>query len=342
MTEIFPWQSQILIDLLGRWRAGTLPHALLFNGATGIGKVQFAEQWAALMLCDKVVETVSSVEASLDNLQTCGQCQGCKLMKAGTHPDIKRIYSDDGKAIPVDSVREVSRYLSLKSQLAQMQIVIISPAEKMNRFSANSLLKTLEEPTPNTLLILVTDRPANLLPTIRSRCQTIAFAQPSTEAASQWLQQQCQQQGLTIDQQQITELLYLTNQSPLTALAYARSDALTHRQTLLESLVKLSNQTADPIMETTAWSSPNVTQSLQWLLLWTMDMIRLKSDAIGDDKSTGGTISTLKKLSEKIDLQILFKFLDKLTESRRLLDTQVNQQLLLEDVLIGWSRISKT
>ena len=338
MTHVFPWQHDILQGLLKRWHAGQLPHALLFSGIGGIGKEDFAARFAALLFCEKCQPQVVN-QGNLESLAPCGQCQGCKLIQAGSHPDFRFVRSDEGKAIPIDTIRGVGEFLTMKSQLAPMQVVIISPADKMNRFSANSLLKTLEEPTPDTLLMLVTNRPSSLLPTIRSRCQGVPFHRPSLEQASQWLRAQCEAKGLAVNDSQLHGLLQLADRAPLTALAYAEGDALSLREKMITSLGKLARQQADPVTEAGNWLDSGVTQSIKWLTLWTMDMIRLKSGAPLDDKTTDGHWPMLQKLTENIDLQRLFAYLDKLTESARLLDTQVNKELMMEDLLISWSRL---
>ena len=270
-------------------------------------------------------------------------------MAAGTHPDYRAVYSEEGKAIPIDTVRALCEALSMKSQLASLQVVIISPADKMNRFSANSLLKTLEEPTPNTLLILVTNQVNRLLPTIRSRCQLVLFTTPTSEQAGDWLHTQCAEKGVDIDRASGQALLDLAGNAPLTALAYAESGALERREILISSMEKLARRQADPIVEVQNWLEPALNQSLNWLTLWVMEMIRLKSGATMVDNrvdaSGQSSINSVQKrlglLAETLDLRRLFDYLDKLTESTRLLDSQVNPQLMMEDVLISWSRLTK-
>lgn len=352
MKSFYPWHEEQLSALLKRWHGGQLPHALLFTGIEGIGKQNFAEQFARLLMCERCGSDIRTASKAPIELTPCGVCQGCKLMKAGSHPDFQSVYSDEGKAIPIDTIRGVSEFLTLKSQLAAQQVVIISPAEKMNRFSANSLLKTLEEPTPNTLLMLVTSRPDSLLPTIRSRCQKLVFHRPSMDQASQWLHGQLlsgTDMGAVIEDSQLHALLSLADRAPLKALEYAKTGALQVREKMIASLEKLSVQQLDPVTEAQAWTDAGVTQSIKWLLMWTMEMIRLKSGAavvdIFDTKSgnsvTDQVQDRLKNLSEKIDLQNLFVYLDKLTQNTRLLDSQVNQQLMMEDVLISWCRLSR-
>jgi len=338
MSALYPWQHELRQSLLKRWHADQLPHALLFSGIGGIGKEDFAAHFATLLFCEKCQPQVVQHD-TLKDLAPCGQCQGCKLIQAGSHPDFRFVRSDEGKAIPIDTIRGVGEFLSMKSQLAPMQVVIISPADKMNRFSANSLLKTLEEPTPNTLLILVTNRPNSLLPTIRSRCQQVLFHRPQWEQALKWLETGCDSRGLKLDETQLSSLLSLADQAPLTALAYAETDALSQRETLMSSLDKLARRQADPVIEAGNWLDCGVTQCIKWLTLWTMDLIRLKSGALPDDNTQDGHQTTLQKLAENSDLQWLFGYLDKLTEAARLLDTQVNQELMLEDLLISWGRM---
>lgn len=345
MHQFLPWQTGITDQLLQRWRAGELPHALLFSGAEGIGKNHFAGHFSRLLFCKSGSTT--------DTVEPCGHCQGCKLMNAGTHPDFRWVQSDEGKAIPIDTIRGIGEFLSLKSQLSSMQVVIISPADKLNIFAANSLLKTLEEPTANTLLILVTSRPDRLLPTIRSRCQIVPFPVPPRDKAAAWMAQQCQanriatgsSQDSTEGKDTTSRLLALAGGAPLVALKYAQTGALAAHDDMLGSFEKLAAQGLDPVSEAGKWFEKGSSQSIKWLISWTTEMIRLKSAADLADNSDGDTANRhsarLKKLSEKTDLKRLFAYLDKLTECLRLLDTQVNQQLIMEDLLIGWSRLGK-
>ncbi len=116
-----------------------------------------------------------------------------RLLAAGTHPDLVALsfgLRKDGvtrSEIVVDQIRDLSQRLSMASQFGGWQVVTIDPADAMNAAAANALLKTLEEPTPSTLLALVADEPARLPATIRSRCQRIDFLVPSREAALEWL-----------------------------------------------------------------------------------------------------------------------------------------------------------
>ncbi len=169
MSAIYPWQQEQWRLLKARNDKGRLPHALLLTGMDGMGKQQFASALAQALLC-----RYRDSEGF-----ACGACPACERFQAGTHPDFLPVTpGDEGKAITVDMARAVSEFLVLRSHYEGSRIVILAPAEAMNVAAANSLLKTLEEPAPETLLILLASAPGALLATIRSRCQQIKFVLP--------------------------------------------------------------------------------------------------------------------------------------------------------------------
>lgn len=331
MFKPYPWHDPVRRQLLARIQGGTLPHALLFTGGNGIGKREFAIQLGQLLLC----ETFHANSAT-ENPVSCGHCQACALNKAGTHPDFKLVQPEsEGKIISIDQIRELAEFLGLKSHYGRGQVAIIHPAEKMNKFAANSLLKTLEEPTEASLIILVTSRPSALLPTIRSRCQEVAFHQPAIESSLPWLRERSTSQ----DDAEIRAMLHLANGGPLEALNYLQNNSRALVEELLKSFINLTLGRADPVTVAKVWAETDVGALSKWLILWTCYMIRLKYDSQQPDIYSVGDQS-LKKLASTVDLMALYGFLDKLTETRRLLDSQANIQLLLEDLLITWLQLA--
>ncbi|MET0506002.1 MAG: DNA polymerase III subunit delta', partial [Luteibacter sp.] len=164
-----------------RARAG-LPHARRLAGPAGLGKRDFLAAFVKGLLCQNPSDGAP-----------CGVCRSCQLVAAGTHPDVVTLtfgLRKDGvtrSEIVVDQIRDLSQRLAMSSQFGGWQVATVDPADAMNAAAANALLKTLEEPTPATLLVLVADEPARLPATIRSRCQRIDFLVPSREVSMAWL-----------------------------------------------------------------------------------------------------------------------------------------------------------
>ncbi|MBN2298482.1 MAG: DNA polymerase III subunit [Deltaproteobacteria bacterium] len=148
--------------LRGSINAGKVPHAFLFAGPEGLGKTKVALEFFKALNC---LETPGDA---------CDTCRSCMKAQGLTHPDLIML-SGDGGVIQVKEVRDVISDISLKPFEARKRVIIIEPAELMNKASSNAILKTLEEPPSGTVLILVSHKPVMLLPTITSRCQIIRF-----------------------------------------------------------------------------------------------------------------------------------------------------------------------
>lgn len=158
--------------LKGALRGTGLAHAYLFHGEEGIGKQRVARALAQTANCPDA-GTPPAGEA-------CGECPSCRAMAAGTHPDLLTI-APDGAVIKIHQVRELQQKMTLRPMSAACRFVIFNEADALNQEAANALLKSLEEPPPQTVLILITARPHALLPTVVSRCQPIRFS-PLTPA----------------------------------------------------------------------------------------------------------------------------------------------------------------
>ncbi|BDM64684.1 DNA polymerase III subunit delta' [Shewanella sp. NFH-SH190041] len=174
-TADFPWLTEGFTRVIQQLRQGTLGHALLIGVEQGLGGAVLANDIAAAACC---------LQPSA--LGACGHCKSCQLFNAGNHPDCYPVRAD-GNQIKVDQIRELCQKLTATAQQGGRRIAVIYECERMNTAAANALLKTLEEPGKETLLILQSQTPGRLLPTISSRCQRLKFVAPDLTTLAQWL-----------------------------------------------------------------------------------------------------------------------------------------------------------
>ena len=207
-----PWQQPQKERLQLQIAADRLPHALLFSGIKDIGKKNFAFALGAQLLCSHP-----------DSGNACNQCSSCHLVNAGTHPDLRLVHPEDSRLIVIEQIRHLTEWVVQTAQQGGRKVSILYPAEQMNIQSANALLKCLEEPGADTFLILVTDQPGRLLPTVRSRCQRIEFQVPSEEEAIPWLQSR------TDSGADISSLLAMAAGAPLKVVNQFDEDYLSRR-----------------------------------------------------------------------------------------------------------------
>jgi DNA polymerase-3 subunit delta' len=174
---VFPWLDYTFKQLASRINVNKLHHALLIQGPSGLGKANFVLQLAQLLLCK-----------ARQGDKVCGQCQSCLLNASTTHPDLHVVESD--KQIGVEQIRDAIKKLVSSAHMSGSKVLIIYHAHTMTESSANALLKTLEEPTANTFLLLTTDKPERLLATIKSRCEKLALPLPTLDATIAWVKPQ--------------------------------------------------------------------------------------------------------------------------------------------------------
>ena len=165
-THVKGHDSQI--DAFARmYNRGRLAHAYLFAGPAGVGKALFARELAKALTCEG---------REPDALAACDACASCRLVDADTHPDVMRVGRPEGKfQLPIETIRELCAWMALSAARGKHKVAVVDDAEFLNMESSNAFLKTLEEPPPGSVLVLVTSRVEDVLPTIQSRCQTVRF-----------------------------------------------------------------------------------------------------------------------------------------------------------------------
>ena len=296
---------------------GRLPHALLISGAEGVGKQQLAEQLAFSLLCEN---------PAADGAR-CGRCPSCGWLAAGSHPDLLiRAPEEAGKAIKIDQVRSLCAELGMTSHAGRYKIAIIKPADAMNVNAANSLLKTLEEPTDRTLLVLISASPGRLPATIRSRCQQIQVRAPERDVAAAWLRSR----GVEADK--ATSYLQLARGAPLKALELAGTAGGNLRDQRLDQLAGLGSGKLDPVQTAREWLEHQEQQSLEWWQEWLQDAIRWK---LGSQPFAAAP--ELQQILETVDCRQLFELMDKVSGALRSTGSGLNRQLIMEDLLISWA-----
>ncbi len=300
---------------------GRMPHALLLTGQPGVGKAALAEYLARQLLCDALVA---------DGVPCC-RCAGCLQYAAGTHPDFFRVEpAEDATVIKVDQVRELAEKLSLSSHHGGFKVALLTPADTMNINAANSLLKTLEEPSDNTVLLLVSARPARLPATIRSRCQLVRVGIPARDDALRWLAGQ-------VPDDQLDIYLQLAHGAPLEALRQAQDDLISLRRERLDALLGILDGTRSALAVAQEWSSDEEFQGIRWLREWLMDLLRIRLTGRTDSVRSADLAAALAGLARRLESRVMFRQLDSINSLLRLTAGSLNRQLLTEDVLLAWA-----
>jgi DNA polymerase-3 subunit delta' len=323
---IAPWLEAAWHSLDARIRQARLPHALLVAGAAGMGKRDLAQALAARLLC-----TAPDAAGF-----ACGRCRGCVLSAAGSHPDRVHVTleaRDDGKLrseITVEQIRGLSQHLSMTPQLGGVQVALIDPADAMNVSAANALLKTLEEPSSNTVMILVSDQPSRLPATIRSRCQRVDARFPSRPAAMAWLDSK----GVTsTDAARALDFAAGNPGYAVELAAPARRGVLVEVLTTLEALLTRKAQTADIALR---WTREDAGERLAFVA----QVVRLLSwRRLGARAHQMPELDRLARLTDQVDFSKLWAAWERTNRARQDLGGPLRGELLLVEVLRAWCEL---
>jgi DNA polymerase-3 subunit delta' len=327
LEQSLPWLQPSWSQLSRYIHQKRIPQALLIIGKKGLGKQQLAEYYAQSLLC--AVPLASGI--------FCGDCSSCLLFKAQTHPDYTLIQPEQaGKAIGISVIRQLTTKLTLKPQFDANRVVIINSADSLNNASANAFLKYLEEPTERTSIILITDSPNKLPATIKSRCQKLNILLPDESELITWLRKQ----GVVED----TELLInLSQRAPLLAKNMADSSVLKLRTDCFNDWIKYTHSKMSVVSLAEQWHKLAKTEIdflMSWLVSWVTDMIKLTFHRQPITIVNIDLKSNLQELVQGLDLKDLYNYYDFLLLRQQKLDTQLNKQLMFEEILIQWTQIS--
>jgi DNA polymerase III subunit delta' len=315
-ADSLPWLKQSQQRLRTALASGHLPHSLLVLSVPGLGAEQLANWIAALVLCES------------SGLRPCDACASCRLLRSDSHPDAHVVrLEDDAQQIKVDQVRELIDSLITKSYRGGYKVGVIEGAESLNANGANAFLKTLEEPSADTILIMIA-RPNHRLPaTIASRCLRLKLDPPATDDAVAWLNARSPGTGPW------HAALALAGGAPLRAIQLDAEGLATVDADMRQSMAELAEGSVDVTLLAERWlrSSPGV--RISWLENWITQRVYASLGAATSHQTAEPVRLPAALLKPKI--RALFELLDAARDVRRLAPTGMNQQLALEALLIG-------
>ena len=306
-----PWHEEHWQRLRQRLQASQLAHALMFAGPAGLGKRDLVKRLAGAALCLRPEQG-----------EACGRCRACVLLAAGNHPDLLRVeleLNTQGnlrKEIRVQQIRDLSHSLSMTSQLGGRQLAIIDPADAMNGPAANALLKTLEEPAADTVLILLADQPWRLPATVRSRCQQITLHLPSTTQALQWLRSE----GI----RDAEAALQAAAGNPGLARDWSQQGLLALRGEVHADLQQLVRGHDEPWSVSRRWADESAAQRLWFAARAANSALRARS------------LGSACVLGSQLDNVQLADWFDKANQAREDLRGPLRPELVVFSVLSAW------
>lgn len=346
---IYPWQQDDwnnLQSLRGQW-----PHALLFHGQAGIGKADFARHLAHGLLC----------EAPLTGGHPCGSCPACRWLAQGNHPDFRIVVpesmmadvapaeteegggtssggnSADGdgekksktlsREIKIEQVRALLEFSTVGAHRGGLRVVVLYPAEALNTAAANALLKTLEEPPPGVVFLLVSAHVERLLPTVVSRCRQWPLPRPEAAAALSWLSAQ----GLTDAQALLAE----AGGAPLAAVALAQDP---HRDLQRLTLAQwAAGANCDAFACGEALQKAPIPLVLGWMQRWLFDLLAFKT--AGQGRYYPGAAEALARCAQQADAGRLARLIHVVNRQRAAENHPLNARLVFEALMFSYREI---
>jgi DNA polymerase III subunit delta' len=318
-----PWFAAPCSEVEQALGAGRLTHGLLIHEDLGAGGLELA-RWVAQRVNCAQSEGARSSEAEERASAPCGECQQCRWIGVDQHPDVT-LLKPEGESVQIliQPVRDLAADLALTSHGRGYKVAIIAPADAMNPFAANALLKTLEEPPRRTLVLLVTSQPSRLLPTLRSRCSRLRVRGPTRREAAAFL-------AAARGAGPWEEALCATGAGPF-ALLDADPAALAQlRAETLSTLHDIGSGNLQPPAVAERWARGDLATRLACLESWVTESI-LESSAIRDATHLSGA-------ALPSNICRLFEFSDAIRDMRKLAHTSINKTMAVETLLWRWAR----
>ena len=319
--KAFDWHKDEFSRLLAA--KSNLPHALLLQGPRGTGKLVFARALAQALLC----ETPTAASA-------CSTCSACLWFAAGTHPDYRQIEPGDAEgedaeegekktSIAVKQIRILPDFINVSSHRGGPKVVVLHPAEALNVNAANALLKSLEEPPAGTYFLLVTHRPHQLLPTIKSRCQQVSLRAPDPGAAAVWLAGQ----GV---REPALALAHMGD-APLLALELNGTEYWGARAAFLR---QLTARDIDVLAAAEAVRDIPIPHVIAWLQKWSYDMVHQRT--LGRVRYNPDQQEAIARAAAAAQPLAALRFHREMVKLQRVAHHPLNARLFIEHVLLAY------
>ena len=309
-----PWLSEQIVALRAAYTADRMPHALLIHESPGAGGEWLTSWVTQLLMCLHAEKA------------PCGVCAGCVRVASGQHPDVIYVKPlEDSRQIRIEQVRELSQELALTSHQGGYKIGVLAPADALNRFAANALLKTLEEPPPRTVLMLVASQPSRLPATVLSRCQRVRIQPPSRAAAIAWLES-------VRGKGEWQAALDILGDAPIAALEADVPAVVRIGEEVRRGLQEILARNADPVELAERWARADLPLRLRCFENWLTDRIHRYLGQPGFLTELGA-VPYLQDPETVLNIRQLFELLDGVRDLKSQLDTPINRGLALEDLL---------
>lgn len=327
--EALPWLHPVWQKMLERIKQNRLPHALMLKGVAGLGKRLFADMLAARMLCQN------------NETYACGSCKSCQLVAAGSHSDLLVCApEDDSKVIKVDQVRLLNDFVSQSPHVSSVKVVILDPASALNQNAANALLKNLEEPSGRVVYLILDHLVGNVLPTIRSRCQVIDIRGPSETALFEWINHQLQSsQDSPINEDAVADVIHLASGAPLALQKLMEDEAHVKQNELITSLGGVLKNKVTPVDAAKVWLTVPVLRLIAWQIAWLDNIIRYQLTTELALLKPASAVDMFKFLAESVPSEKIFELRQMILEAQLGLNSNLNESLLIEDLLIKWKAL---
>jgi DNA polymerase-3 subunit delta' len=305
-------QDKTIRFLIQSIKNNRLASSYLFIGPEGVGKALVAKEFAKLLNCQK------------DNLDACDICSSCLKIENRNHPDIHWVEKDDSGIIKIEQIRRLGQEISLKPYEAKKKVFIINEAHLMNAEASNALLKTLEEPPRDSILILATNSAERMFSTIVSRCQKVFFSSMAMDELKFILEKNYNLK--------VSASYYLSRFSEGRlgkSLSLKHLDILSEKNRIIDNFVS-SRHTGDDYFDLESKDKQAIKYNLDILLNWFRDILLLKYGIETEVLVNSDRSKELLNLEKKYTHEELLKILEQILYTYTMLEYNLNPKIFLE------------